>query len=35
VVAEDVGGGPGRNVFFRVASGDVEVKSMVRGDVVI
>jgi chemotaxis protein CheD len=35
VVAEDVGGGHGRNVFFRVASGDVEVKSMVRGDVVI
>lgn len=35
VVAEDVGGDHGRNVFFRVASGEVEVRSMVRGDVVI
>ncbi len=35
VVAEDVGGGHGRNVFFKVASGEVEVRSMVRGDVVI
>jgi chemotaxis protein CheD len=35
VVAEDVGGGHGRNVFFRVASGEVEVRSMVRGDVTI
>ena len=35
VVAEDVGGGHGRNVFFRVASGEVEVRSMVRGDVII
>ncbi|HEY9428066.1 MAG TPA: chemotaxis protein CheD [Gemmatimonadaceae bacterium] len=35
VVAEDVGGGHGRNVFFRVASGEVEVRSMVRGNVVI
>lgn len=35
VVAEDVGGGHGRNVFFRVSSGEVEVRSMVRGDVVL
>lgn len=35
VVAEDVGGDHGRNVFFRVASGVVEVRSMVRGNVVI
>jgi chemotaxis protein CheD len=35
VVAEDVGGGHGRNVFFKVASGEVEVRSMVRGNVVI
>lgn len=35
VVAEDVGGGHGRNVFFRVASGEVEVRSMVRGNVII
>jgi chemotaxis protein CheD len=35
VIAEDVGGGHGRNVFFSVASGDVEVRSMVRGNVII
>jgi chemotaxis protein CheD len=35
VVAEDVGGEHGRNVFFRVASGEVEVRSMVRGNVII
>ncbi len=35
VVGEDVGGGHGRNVFFSVASGEVEVRSMVRGNVVI
>lgn len=35
IVAEDVGGEHGRNVFFMVASGDVEVRSMVRGNVVI
>jgi chemotaxis protein CheD len=35
VVGEDVGGDHGRNVFFRVASGEVEVRSMVRGNVVI
>lgn len=35
IVAEDVGGEHGRNVFFMVASGEVEVRSMVRGNVVI
>ena len=35
VVAEDVGGGHGRNVFFRVSSGVVEVRSMIRGNVVL
>jgi chemotaxis protein CheD len=35
VVAEDVGGGHGRNVFFQVSSGVVEVRSMVKGDVVL
>lgn len=35
VVAEDVGGSHGRNVFFRVQSGAVEVRSMVKGDVVL
>jgi chemotaxis protein CheD len=35
VVGEDVGGDHGRTVFFRVASGEVEVHSMVRGNVVI
>ena len=33
IVAQDVGGGHGRSVFFHVASGTVEVRSMVRGHV--
>lgn len=33
IIAEDVGGGHGRNVFFRVSSGVVEVRSMVRDNV--
>jgi Chemotaxis protein; stimulates methylation of MCP proteins len=35
VVAEDVGGGHGRSVYFCVSSGAVEVRSMVRGNVVL
>jgi len=35
IVAEDVGGGYGRSVFFSVASGRVEVRSVVKGDVVL
>jgi chemotaxis protein CheD len=35
ILAEDVGGGHGRSVFFDVASGAVQVRSLVRGDVVI
>lgn len=33
VVAQDVGGGHGRSVYFHVSSGTVEVRSMVRGNV--
>lgn len=33
VVAQDVGGGHGRSVFFHVASGALDVRSMVRGHV--
>lgn len=35
IVAEDVGGGHGRSVFFHVKSGELEVRSMVRGNVVL
>jgi chemotaxis protein CheD len=35
VVAEDVGGGHGRSVYFRVESGAVEVRSMVMGNVAL
>lgn len=35
ILAEDVGGGHGRSVFFRVDTGAVEVRSMVRGNVVL
>lgn len=35
IVGEDVGGGHGRSVFFRVDSGVVEVRSMVKGNVVL
>jgi chemotaxis protein CheD len=35
IVAEDVGGGHGRSVFFQVDSGVVQVRSMVKGDVVL
>lgn len=35
IVAEDVGGGHGRSVFFHVESGALEVRSMVRGNVVL
>lgn len=35
ILAEDVGGGHGRSVFFRVDTGDVEVRSMVKGNVVL
>jgi chemotaxis protein CheD len=31
IVAQDVGGGHGRSVFFRVASGEVEVRSLAKG----
>lgn len=35
IVGEDVGGGHGRSVFFDIASGQVQVRSMVKGDVVL
>lgn len=35
IVAEDVGGGHGRSVFFQVDSGVVEVRSMAKGNVVL
>ena len=35
IVAEEVGGGHGRSVYFRVDSGAVEVRSMAKGNVVI
>jgi chemotaxis protein CheD len=35
VLAEEVGGGHGRSVFFHVDTGAVEVRSMVKGNVVI
>lgn len=35
IVAEEVGGGHGRSVFFRVETGVVEVRSMVKGNVVL
>jgi chemotaxis protein CheD len=35
IVGEDVGGGHGRSVFFEIASGQVQVRSMVKGDVVL
>jgi chemotaxis protein CheD len=33
IVAQDIGGTHGRSVYFDVATGDVLVRSMVRGDV--
>jgi chemotaxis protein CheD len=35
IVGEDVGGGHGRSVRFHVASGVVEIHSLVKGDVVL
>lgn len=35
IVGEDVGGGHGRSVYFDVASGQIQVRSMVKGDVVL
>jgi len=35
IVGEDVGGGHGRSVFFDIQSGEVQVRSMVKGDVVL
>lgn len=35
IVAEDVGGGHGRTVYFHVATGAVEVRSLSRGHVVL
>jgi chemotaxis protein CheD len=35
IVGEDVGGGHGRSVYFRVATGEVEVRSVVHGNVVL
>ncbi len=35
IVAQDVGGGHGRSVFFNVQTGAVEVRSVVKGNVII
>jgi chemotaxis protein CheD len=35
LLAEDVGGDYGRSIYFRVATGEMEVRSYVRGDVVL
>ena len=35
ILGEDVGGGHGRSVFFEVGSGVVQIRSMVKGDVVL
>jgi chemotaxis protein CheD len=35
LLAQDVGGGHGRSVYFHVSSGSVEVRSLAKGDVVI
>ena len=35
ITGEDVGGGHGRSVFFHIATGTVQVRSMVKGDVVL
>lgn len=35
IAAEEVGGGHGRSVFFQVQTGAVEVRSMVKGNVVL
>jgi chemotaxis protein CheD len=35
IVAEDVGGAHGRSVYFHVATGEVVVKSFVKGNVVL
>jgi chemotaxis protein CheD len=35
LLAQDVGGGHGRSVYFHVSTGAVEVRSLAKGDVVI
>ncbi|MGH7717433.1 MAG: chemotaxis protein CheD [Gemmatimonadaceae bacterium] len=35
IVGQDVGGGHGRNVFFHLADGRVEVRSLLKGDAVL
>ncbi|HEX5438742.1 MAG TPA: chemotaxis protein CheD [Gemmatimonadaceae bacterium] len=35
VVAQDVGGEHGRSIYFHVQTGTIEVKSLVKGDVVL